>query len=42
MFKKPVKDEAEKYRIKRTAELLCCGNDKNQRKLNILKLKVRC
>jgi hypothetical protein len=42
MFKKPIKDRAEKYHIKRAAELLSCGNNKNQRKLNFLKIKVRC
>jgi hypothetical protein len=42
MFKKSVKGGAEKYRIKRAIELLSCGNDKNQRKLNFLKIKIRC
>jgi hypothetical protein len=42
MFKKPVKGGTEKYCIKRAAELLSCGNDKNQRKLNFLKIKERC
>jgi hypothetical protein len=42
MFKKPVKGGAEKYRIKRAAELLRCGNDKNKGKLSFLKIMVRC
>jgi hypothetical protein len=42
MFKKTVKEGgAEKYCIKRAAELLSFGNDKNQRKLNFLKLNIR-
>ena len=37
---KKIKGDAEKCRIRRAAELLIVGNDKNQRKLNFFKIKV--